>query len=316
VGHQFARAALAASVTVGGLVACGGGGDQAGPPPVLDNARELVVSTVESADVPADGGSSVPGTTVGGATEVSELPAPDASQYVGSNRVVNLWVGPAGETSSIDVWGRRTFTNGPILLVEGLGFGEASDYFAAPPEYSLVIVGAGAGPDGVELAGLFNTSDADQVTTIYTNDDAQGAVWAPNLWEAAAGDTALAPLPPQPGMGLVLLYAANTRSFDESLSAAIGGSSFYVGTGGAQCARQRIEAQGFQPNVLGGTQDVQLELPPGMVTVSLYPWFSPDECDQPVAIDIPVDVPADGTVLVIVYSRDGRTIETLHLPVS
>jgi len=285
------------------------------PTPVLDNARELVVSTLESADIPAEGAGSAPASTTGGAPQVSELPAPDASQYEGANRVVNLWVGPAGETSSIDVWGRRTFTNGPILLVEGLGFGEASDYFAAPPGYSLVIVGAGAGPDGDELAGLFNTGDDDQVTTIYTNDDAQGTVWAPNLWEAAADETALAPLPPQPGMGLVQLYAANTRSFDESLTASIGGSSFYVGTGGRQCARQRIEEQGFLPNVLGGTQDVQLELPPGMATISLHPWFSPDECDQPAAIDIPVDVPADGTVLVIVYSRDGRGIETLQLPV-
>ncbi len=314
MGHQFARAALAAALTVGSLVACGGGGDQAAPTPVLDNARELVASTVESVDDPADGASSALASTTGGAPQVSELPAPDASQYEGANRVVNLWVGPAGETSSIDVWGRRTFTNGPILLVEDLGFGEASDYFAAPPGYSLVIVGAGAGPDGVELAGLFNTGDDDQVTTIYTNDDGQGAVWAPNLWEAAA-ETALAPLPPQPGMGLVQLYAANTRSFDESLTASIGGSSFYVGTGGSQCARQRIEEQGFQPNVLGGTQDVQLELPPGMATISLYPWFSPDECDRPAAIDIPVDVPADGTVLVIVYSRDGLGIETLQLPV-
>jgi hypothetical protein len=315
VGHQFARATLAAAVTVGGLAACGGGGQQGAPTPVLDNARELVVSTVESTVESIDGGSSAPGTTTGEAPQVSELPAPDGSQYEGANRVVNLWVGPAGETSSIDVWGRRTFTNGPILLVEDLGFGEASGYFSAPPEYNLVIVGAGAGPDADELAGLFNTNDDGQVTTIYTNEDAEGLVWAPNLWEAAADETALAPPPPRPGTGLVVLYAANTRAFDESLTASIGGSSFYVGTGGASCARQRIEEQGFQPNVLGGTQDVQLELPPGTATVSLYPWFSPDECDQPAVIDIPVDVPADGIVLVLVYSRDGRTIETLQLPV-
>ena len=80
--------------------------------------------------------------------EFAELPPPDPSEYEGANRLVNLWVGPAGETMPIDVWGRRTFTNGPILLAEDVGFGESTDYFSAPPGYSLAVVGAGAGGGG------------------------------------------------------------------------------------------------------------------------------------------------------------------------
>ena len=51
---------------------------------------------------------------------VDELPPPDGSAFVGRNRVVNLWVGPGGTTQVVDVWARRTFTNGPVLLAEGL----------------------------------------------------------------------------------------------------------------------------------------------------------------------------------------------------
>lgn len=310
MGHQLTRSVAAAAVVLG-LAACGGGDDQSTPPPVLDNAREQVASLTETSDPPEDAGESVADTV----PDVAELPAPDASEYEGANRVVNLWVGVDGETRSVDVWGRRTFTNGPILLAENIGFGEASEYFSAPPGYSLVVVGTGAGADGDELAGMFNAGPSDQVTMIYTNDDPQGAVWAPNLWEVTADETGLAPSPPQLGTGLVYLYAPNTRSFDESLTASLGGSSFYVGDGSTECAYQRIEVEGFQASVLGGTQDVQLELNPGQATISLHPWFSPDECSQPSVLDVTVEVPADGIVIVLVYSPDGETIDTLQLPV-
>ena len=79
--------------------------------------------------------------------------------------------GPSGETAPIDVWGRRTFTNGPILLAEDIGFGESSDYVSAPAGYSLVVVGAGAGPDGDERAGMFNAVDGEQITLVFTNSD-------------------------------------------------------------------------------------------------------------------------------------------------
>jgi len=308
MGHQFARSVVAAAVTVAALASCGGD-DLSTSPPVLDNARDQVSSVAQAPNAePAV-------VATEGRPEVAELPSPDPSTYEGFNRVVNLWVGIDGEPRLVDVWGRRTFNNGPILLVENLAFGRASEYFSAPPGYSLVVVGAGAGPDGDELAGMFNADSDDQVTMIFTNEDSDGSVSAPNLWEKTDVETGLAPDPPSAGSGLVYLYAANTRSFDEMLTSALGGSSFYVGTGSPSCAHQRIEDQGFQAKVLGGTQDVQLELAPGLATISLYPWFSADGCDQPAALQFTVDVPADRTVLVLVYSPDGKTIDTLQLPV-
>ena len=310
MGHQLARSAVAAAVALAGLAACGGGDDDATPPPVLDNARQQVASVTAPAD-----SVDVSGADTEVASDVAELPAPDRSAYEGANRVVNLWVGADGVTRPVDVWGRRTFTNGPILLVEDLAFGQASGYFSAPPGYSLVVVGAGAGPDGEELAGMFNAGADDQVTTIFTNDDADGTVSSPNLWEQTTASSGLAPDPPPPGAGVVWLLAPNTRAFDETLTTQIGGSSFFVGTGSSECARQRVEDRGFEANVLGGTQDVQLELPPGPATITLHPWFSPDGCDQPAALEIPVDVPADRIVIVLVFSPDGTTIDTLQLPV-
>lgn len=308
MGYQLVGPTVAAALVLLALPGCGGGGEDTASPDVLEVAREQLTTGPTTPEQPTNvATSTVPA--------VDELPAPDGSAYTGANRVVNLWVGPDGLTRSIDVWGRRTFTNGPILLVDELGFGEASDYFSAPPEYSLVVVAAGAGPDGDELAGVFNAGIDDQITTVFTNGDPVGEVWAPNLWEATSDPAGLAPDPPQPGSGLVYLYAANTRSFDESLTSSLGGSSFYVGDGSADCARQRIEDQGFAASVLGGTQDVQLELPPGPATISLHPWFSPDECDQPAALELSVDVSADNTVMVLVYSADGVTIEALQLPV-
>ena len=254
----------------------------------------------------------VDGTTAG--TAIDELPPPDASAFVGRNRVVNLWVGAGGATQTIDVWARRSFTNGPVLLASDLAFGSASDYVSAPVNQSVVIVGAGAGPDGLELAGVFSAGDGEQITTIFTNDDDTGAVWAPNLFEVDPDGASSPPRPPSDGNGLVYLYAPNTGSFESSLTLAIGAAAFYVGDGTGRCATQRIEADGFAPSILGGTQHVQLDLPPGVARLSLHAWPSADECGQPSLLDLDVDVVPGSAVLVLVFSRDGESIETLQLP--
>lgn len=309
MGHQLTRAAAAAALAIT-LVACGGSDGDGDPPPVLDIAREQVEAAHDDS---GDGSGSSDATTSAEPAEPAELPAPDPSTFDGENRVVNLWVGAGGETGPIDVWARRTFTNGPVLLAEDVAFATASDYFATPPGYRVVIVGAGAGPDGEERAGVLDAGDGEQITTIFTNADALGAVDAPNLFER--GD-AQAPEPPSDGNGLIVLFAPNIRAFTDELTAAIGGDAFYVGDGSATCRTQRIEATGAAPNILGGTQRVEIELPPGGAPISLHPWFSPGECDQPSALDLTVDVVAGETTMVLVYSPDGTTVEALTLPVA
>lgn len=307
MGYQLPRAVVAGAVGAVLAAACGGGDGGSDPPAVLDNAREQV-ATATTELPPSDVASS----EVAPTSDPVELPAPDPSTFEGANRVVNLWVGADGDSIDVDVWGRRTFTNGPILLANGISFGVASDYFSAPPGYSLVIVGAGAGPDADELAGMFNAADGEQITTMFTNSDTLGGVSAPALFEVGSSQ---APEPPAVGMGLVVLFAPNTGSFGDELIAAIGGDAFYVGDGSTECRTQRQAAEGVADVILGGTQQVELELEPGAALISLHPWFSPDDCNQPSALDLTVDVVADETTMVFVYSPDGVSIDTLVVPV-
>lgn len=298
------------------IVACSGDDGSADPPPLLDVVREQLAGAnsvpgeqldAQSDDQPPDLIESVP--------FQAELPLPDASQFVGRNRVVNLWVGPDGTNQAIDVWGRRTFTSGPVLLAEDVSFGEETDYFGAPPEYSLVMVGAGAGPDGAELGGLLNAQVGEQVTTIFTNDET-GAVFTPNLWESDRDGPIAVPEEPPRGQSVVWMYSANTDAFDESLTDSVGGSSFYVGGAvSGVCRPQRAEQQGFQANILGGTQQVELVVGPGPSTLTLHPFSSPDECDQPAAAEIATNAEAGGTLLIVVYTRDGEQIDSITLPV-
>lgn len=340
MGHQLAGAVAAAALVLSAgavLVGCGGDADDTQPPPVLENAR-AVVSTVDASSTSESGesiGSSEPGGSSdasepgAGATSsvagddqpsaadvvVDELPAPDPALFEGANRVVNLWVGLDGATTALDVWARRSFTSGPVLLVEDLAFGAASDYFASPPGHTIEVVASGAGPDGAALAGVFHAGEGEQITTVVTNDDERGAIWAPNIWESDPLGGSQAPEPPARDLGLVLLVAPNTRSFADSLTATVGSDAFFVGDGSTECAPQRIEEEGFQPAVLGGTQQVELEVEPGPASITLHPWPSPEMCDTSPVLEIDVDVPVAGIVLVLVYSADGVSLDSLVLPV-
>jgi hypothetical protein len=290
---------------------------------VLDVAREQVAGAVsaessEPAPVGEDG-------AVGdddedddddddaAASAPAELPAPDPSSFTGARRVVNLFAEPTGDGAapgSVDVWGRRTFTNGPVLLAEDIGFGEASEYFAAPDGYRLVIVSSRAGPDGEERATLTDAADDEQVTIVFTNADDATTATASRLSEGASDR---APAPPADDRGLVVLFAPNLPAFGDGLVASVGGDTFAVGDGSATCRTQRVETTGAAAEVLGGAAVVELEAAPGPTLISLHPLPSPDGCDQPSAVDVTVDVVAGEVTTVLVYTADGTTLETLAL---
>jgi hypothetical protein len=196
-------------------------------------------------------------------------------------------------------------------LAEDIAFGEASKYFSAPAGYDLVVVGAGAGPDGEARASLTNAVDDEQITLVFTNSDDLGGVSALNIFERGEQ----APAPPVEGTGLVIMSATNLRAFSMTLTESVGGDGFYVGDGSEVCRTQRIEADGFPPDILGGTQDVELEVPAGPAAISLHPWFSRDECAQPSVLDLTVDVAIGDAALVLVYTRDGTSVQAMTLPV-
>lgn len=238
-----------------------------------------------------------------------ELPAPDSSMFEGSHRIVNLWVGAGGVTTEIDVWARRTYSHGPALLADDLGFGEVTEYLGAPPNADLVFVGAGAGPDGIELGGVVNAIGNQQLTAVFAAADRLDGATTMTLWERGSD---LAPGLPSPGLGLVEVMGVNLSPFGDDLRLAFGVDTFSVGAGTSSCVEQRGEADGFAPGVVGSGKPVEFELESGPAVITLH--SSVDGCGSPPVHEIPVDVVADASVLVIVYTTDGTTIGSLALP--
>ena len=310
MGHQFPRAAAAAAVALA-LTACGGSDGDGEPPPVLDVAREQVAAAPDSSD---SASADEPTADDAGDAAPAELPLPDPSSFRGSYRVVNLVAEPTGDGvahSSVDVWARRTFTNGPVLLAEDVGFGAASPYFEAPVGSKVVIVSAGAGPDGEERAVLPDPADGEQVTTVFANGDDRTLETAINLYERGNDR---APVPPDEGDGLVVVVGVSLSAYDEELSTSVGGDAFVVGDGSETCRLQRVEATGAAAEILGEADRIELEVAPGAALISLHPWPTPNGCDQPSALEVAVDVAAGSTTLLLVYTADGTSLETLTLP--
>ncbi len=310
MGHQFPRAAVAAAVALA-LTACGGSDGDGDPPPVLDVAREQVAAAPDSSD-----SASADEATAGDAGDAApvELPPPDPSSFQGDYRVVNLVAESTGDgvaRSAIDVWARRTFTNGPVLLAEDVGFGAASSYFAAPVGSTVVIVSAGAGPDGEERAVLPDPTEGEQVTTVFASGDDPTLETAIDLYERG---TDRAPAPPGDGSGLVVVMGASLQAYDEELLTSVGGDAFVVGDGSETCRMQRVEATGAAAEILGAADRLELEVAPGTALISLHSWPSPNGCDQPSALEVAVDVVAGSTTLLLVYTADGTNLETLTLP--
>lgn len=305
MGHQLARSAAAAAVAAIVLAGgCGGDDGSGDPPPVLDNARELVAA----AEPTGSATTSAPA----GVAQADELPPPDPSRFEGANRFVNLLTDADGNPIEIDVWGQRTFDTGPILLASELGFGAASGYVSAPVEYTIVAVGAGAGPDGSVLAEAINAVDGERITTIVTADE-RGDPVAKHVFE---GGTESSIEPPSSGTGLLVVDAPNAQAFDDELEATVGSDRFEIGDGSGACRRQRREASGLVPELLGDQQPVEIEASPGSVRLTVHPWVATlAPCSSPAVHDVTVRVEAGATVLVLVVRTPAGTIDSIVLPV-
>ncbi len=294
-------------------VACGGddGGSVAGP----------------SGSLPAvtDGPGVETTTAMPATTAAEELPQADPSTYVGRNRVVHLAVLPDGSTPPVDVWARRSFEYAPILLVEGLEYGEVSDWYGRPEGMSVVVVPAGAGPDAPELASVFSADADQQYTHLVMWDRERNAAAGFLLEDVDPGNTNAFP-EVRTGQALVQLFAYQLRlnplsvgdSFDQTIAGVP--TSFQVGLDGiAGCAPQpRLTEQGLSPAVLGGTQRVAFDLAAGTTSFTFHGWGSDDEdCLDPTLFGpLDVTVEANERAWVLLHSRDGETIEALTVPLA
>ena len=251
------------------------------------------------------------------------LPAADPSTYIGTNQVVNLAVMPDGTSPTLDIWAKRSFEYAPILLVEGLEYGEVSPTYGAPDGMSVVAVEAGTGPDAEPFAGVFSASEEQHYThlVLYDRESATGTGLL--LVDTDPQDPSAFP-EVNAGQALVQLYAYQLRlnplSVGEGFDQRIAGvePSFQIGIEGvAGCAPQpRMTDQGYTPAVLGGTQYVPFDLAPGDTTFTFHGWGSNNQdCADPSVIDPVTVTVADGDrAWVLLHSRDGDTIEALVVP--
>jgi hypothetical protein len=296
-------------VLAGALAACGSDDDIAGGNRAGDDVNVAAGGETDDLDDNATDDPMVPAD--------DEFPPPDPDTFEGRNRVVNLWIDDEGNTSDIDVWAFRSFTAGPVLLVEGLGFGDVSEYFAAPNGQSIVFTAAGTGPDADELGSMFRAEANQQITAVYTwspdrFSDQETSV--PNYWEFDDLDPTMAPDGPAAGKGLVIIRSPQVWGFEDQLEASLGSKSWRVGAGDGECLHQRVEDEGFSPAILGGTAEILHEADPGTVAFTLHTWPDTDECSTDPVFEAAVDVEADASVLVIVYTPDGESLDTLVLP--
>lgn len=246
---------------------------------------------------------------------VEELPPPDEADFVGSTRLVNLYVDDEGENRVIDIWAHRSFTNGPVLLAEEIGYGEVSDRFGAPTGMSVVIVEHGAGPDAEQIGSLFNPQEGEVTTHIYQWEET-GATTGVH-WEIAPEPHDDVPEPAEAGKALLILRAGQLSAHEEALDDTYGGRSFDVGAVGVDgcLPQQRVVDAGFSPSVLGGTQPTLHDVEPGIIELTFHRWPGDSECEEePMLGPIEVDLPADAATLVLLHTPDLETIETLVLP--
>lgn len=307
------RVFMMCSLPAFAVASCGGGSSSnvsSGDGSAAATTAPPVISTVESA----------------APTSPEELlPAADPSTYIGRNRVVHLAVLPDGSTPTLDIWALRSFEYAPILLVEGVEYGEISPVYGAPDGMSIVAVEAGAGPDAAPFAGVFSAGADQQYTHVIVYDD-ESSVGTGLLLEDVDPQNPNAFPETTAGQALVQLYAyqltLNPLSEGSGFEQRIAGvePSFQVGIAGiVGCAPQpRNTEQGFTAAVLGGTQRVPFDLPPGDTTFTFHGWGTNNqECADPSVIEpVTVTVAAGERAWILLHSRDAETIEAMVVPLA
>ncbi len=247
-----------------------------------------------------------------------ELPPPPPEAMQGKGRIINLYVDAAGKSKKVDVWARRSFTNGPLELAKDIELGKASDWFDVPKGQSVVVVEAGAGADGEKLGGIFGPKKGEHITGILTADSSGASV--ASIWETSAEKKSGVPEPPPAGKGLVMVRAYQLRSLNEfgkTLKDNKLDNAFLVGDGSGTCLKQRAEESGGQPVILGGTNPTEYIFDPGKVKMTLHGWMEKDKCGAPAMLTTEVDVKPDSGTLVVIYTPDaGKTLASAQFPMA
>jgi hypothetical protein len=275
----------------------------------------LVACSKKDADSkkePAVGGSAAAAAATTTVPEAPTKPPPPPESFKGDNRVVNLLLDESGKPMTIDIWGKRSFEYGPIQFAKDVAYGQASAYFGIPTGTSTIAVPAGAGDRAKEVGSLFAAKDGEEITTVMFREDNQPKSIVMGMKPV---DLHNAPAAPPAGKGTIYIYAGPLRGIEAKLTEKYGGSAFYVGDGSTTCLRQRLEDQGKQAAILGGTNSTTHDVAPGKAKVTLHKWEPGKNCTTPAVHELEVEV-ADGKgTFVVLHSPDnGSTIAAVQIP--
>ncbi len=247
----------------------------------------------------------------------TELPPPPKESFKGSVRVINLLLKGGTEPLTVDIWGKRSFEFGPFQQAKNIAYGTATEWFGIPQGQSTVVVAAGASADTKDTVGsVWANKDGEETTTLLYWKEGSAISAMMSTKPTGVND---APDPPPAGKGLVYLTAQPLMHHEKTLEAAIGGRSFYVGDGNGTCVHQRVQDKGFQRSILGGTQPTLHDLPPGKATFTFHQWPSgpnmrDKECTSPKLFEVTVDVVEGKGHLVVLHTKDGKTLEAAQFP--
>jgi hypothetical protein len=239
------------------------------------------------------------------------LSPPPKEETRGAARVINLLLDKDGKPVTFDVWARRSFKYEPVLLAKDVAYGTASAYYGVAKGMSTVVVPAGGGADAKEITMLFAPQTADDELSNLVFFDKEPMATSMAVKPAGQNN---APDAPPPGKGVVYFFAMPLMAHETTLTPAYGGRSFFVGDGTGACVHQRVEDKGFARAILGGTQPVVHDAAPGKVTFTFHQFPGKDCAVESKKFELTVDVVADKGVLVLLHTRDGKTIEALQLP--
>lgn len=255
-------------------------------------------------------GAPVPSASAAGGTSSAAGRQPRSTDdFVGKVRVVNLYSEPGGAAKTIDVWVPGTPQHAPLLLAGGIEVGQASDWFSVPENGRAVIAEAGKG-DAQPLAQLQKARQGDSITAVFFPAAADPSLRS--IYEVEAGKPPRElEGPPPAGKGFVTLLAPQLEPHEAGLTNAFGGIKFHIGTGKGTCPQQRVA--GGNAGQLLGLQPAFLDLDPGRVTITLHKWPARVTCESEPVHQFDIDVTADASTLVFVYTPDGSSLAAMQL---
>ena len=237
-----------------------------------------------------------------------ELPAP-TEFYEGKARVINFAM-KDGKPVAVDVWAAQSFKYAPVKLAENVAFGEASEWFQSPKNSPVKTVIAGAPHDSKEdLGGPFPPKKGEHITAMIFNKE-DGSFTNGNYWETSNDlEKANTPDAPPAGKGYVVLRAGQLSAHKEALTELTGGWALRVGDGKEKCMTQRVEAMGFQASLLGGTQQIEIDLAPGTHTLTFHKGLEKGCTSATKVYELSLDVAADTAQNVVLYTPDAKTLK-------